>query len=191
MQEHLRAAASRADSYVVLTEAARAAFATGDIETSRTLYAQAVTAARSARVNDIAASLIAEQALGNALVGDTARARGELQQAIGAEERRRRRDDLDGRRWPRRFSAARSRRRGSPQAYQDLEPPAPDIVGVQIPMLRAAAALASNEPREGDCRPEQRGAVRAVRRSLAAVPARAGAPGGSRVLDGGRAISRW
>jgi hypothetical protein len=37
----------------------------------------------AARVNDIAASLIAEQALSDAVVGDTARARGELQQAIG------------------------------------------------------------------------------------------------------------
>ena len=42
MQEHLRAAASRADSYLVLTEAARAAFASATSRRSRTLYAQAV-----------------------------------------------------------------------------------------------------------------------------------------------------
>jgi len=146
MQEHLRAAASRADSYLVLTEAARAAFASGDIETSRTLYAQAVTAARSARVNDIAASLIAEQALDNALVGDTARARGQLQQATGA------RSDGGGETlWTASLAAAflgRTQQAAQfAQAYQELEPPAPDIVGAQIPILRAAAALASNDGR--------------------------------------------
>ena len=38
--EHLRAAASRADGYLVVTEAARAAFATGVVDGSRALYAQ-------------------------------------------------------------------------------------------------------------------------------------------------------
>src|SRR6185436_5116613 len=60
MLVHLRAAASRADSYLVLTEAARAAFSSGDIEGSRPLYAQAVNAARTARASDIASNLIAE-----------------------------------------------------------------------------------------------------------------------------------
>jgi hypothetical protein len=145
MQQHLRAAASRADSYVVLTEAARAAFASGDIETSRTLYAQAVTPARAARVNDIAASLVAEQALGNALVGDATRARGQLQQAIGGSEA-----GADTR-WTAALAAAflgRTQQAGRfAQAYQEMEPPAPDIVGAQIPILRAAAALASNDGR--------------------------------------------
>jgi len=147
MQEHLRAAASRADSYVVLTEAARAAFATGDIETSRTLYAQAVTAARSARVNDIAASLIAEQALSDAVVGDTARARGELQQAIGPKSGAGG-DTIWTAALAASFLGLTPQAARLAQAYQDLQPPAPDIVGVQIPMLRAAAALASKEPRK-------------------------------------------
>ena len=55
MQDQLRAGASRADNYLVVTEAARAAFASGEIETGRRLYAQAVTAARAARVTSPAA----------------------------------------------------------------------------------------------------------------------------------------
>ena len=146
MQEHLRAAASRADGYLVLTEAARAAFASGDIATSRTLYAQAVTVARTARVNDIATSLIAEQALGNAVVGDTTLARDQLQKAVGG-----RGDAGTETLWTAALAAAFLGR--SPQAaqltqaYQALAPRAPDIVGVQIPMLVAAAALTSNDGR--------------------------------------------
>jgi len=146
MQEHLRAAASRADSYVVLTEAARAAFASGDVETSRTLYAQAVTAARSTRVNDLATSLIAEPALGDAVVGDAARARDELQRAIGPAS-----GAGSETLWTAALASAflgQTQQAGKlAQAYQDLQPPAPDIVSVQVPLLRAAAALAGNDPR--------------------------------------------
>jgi serine/threonine protein kinase/tetratricopeptide (TPR) repeat protein len=146
MQDHLRAAAARADSYVVLIEAARAAFASGDLETSRTLYGQAVTAARAAHVDDIASSLVAEQALGNVLVGDTGRARGQLQEAIGARSHAGAETM-----WTAAMAAAfLGRTKQSEQltqAYQELEPPAPDIVGAQIPMLRAATALANNEGR--------------------------------------------
>jgi serine/threonine protein kinase/tetratricopeptide (TPR) repeat protein len=146
MQDHLRAAAARADSYVVLIEAARAALASGDIETSRTLYAQAVTAARAAHVDDIASSLVAEQALGNALIGDTARARGQLQEAIGARSHAGAETM-----WTAAMAAAfLGRTKQSEQlsqAYRELEPPAPDIVGAQIPILQAAASLANNEGR--------------------------------------------
>jgi tetratricopeptide (TPR) repeat protein len=144
MQEHLRAAATRADSYVVLTEAARAAYATGDLEASRTLYAQAVTAARSARVTDIAGSLIAEQALSDALTGDTARGLEQLRQAItvssGPETM-----------WPAALAASflgRAQQAAQfAQAYQDLEPPAPDIVGAHAPMAQAAVALGNGDGR--------------------------------------------
>ena len=144
MQEHLRAAASRADRYLVLTEAARAAFASGELDTSRTLYAQAVTAARGARIHDFAGSLIAEQALGDAVAGDVRRAQDELQQAIrisaGVETT-----------WTAALAAALSGRaaQAAPLAarYQQQAPPAPDVVGAQLPMLQAAIALANRDAR--------------------------------------------
>src|SRR5262249_5326852 len=71
MQEHLRAAESRADSYLVLTEAARGAFASGDLETGRSMYARAAAASRNARITDGAGSLLAEQALASVVTGDT------------------------------------------------------------------------------------------------------------------------
>ena len=124
---HLRAP-RRADGYLVLTEAARAAFSSGDIATSRTLYAQAVTAARAARVNDIATSLVAEQALGNALVGDTSLARGQLQQAFAG-----RREASAETMWTGALAAAFLGRTAQAvqltQAYQQLAPPAPGHVG--------------------------------------------------------------
>jgi serine/threonine protein kinase/tetratricopeptide (TPR) repeat protein len=144
MQEQLRAAGSRADSYVVLKEAARGTFATGDIESSRTLYARAITAARAARISEIAGSMVAEQALDDALVGDAARARGELQQAIGISKG----PDTT---WPAAMAAAFLGR--IPQAtelaeaYQKLEPPTPDVVGAQAPMLQAGIALANKDGR--------------------------------------------
>jgi serine/threonine protein kinase/tetratricopeptide (TPR) repeat protein len=146
MHEHLSAAASRADSYVVLTEAARAAFSSGNVDGSGTLYAQAVAAAQTARASDIASSLIAEQALNNALVGDTARARAQLQEAIashgtaGAETT-----------WTASLAASflgRTQQAGQlAQAYRGLEPPAPDIVGGQLAMLQAATALSGRDAR--------------------------------------------
>jgi hypothetical protein len=130
-------------SYVVLTEAG-AAFASGDVETSRALYAQAVTAARSTRVNDLATSLIAEQALGDAVVGDAARARDELQRAIGPAG-----EAGSETLWTAALASAflgQTQQAGKlAQAYQDLQPPAPDIVSVQVPMLRAAAPR-GNDP---------------------------------------------
>jgi tetratricopeptide (TPR) repeat protein len=146
MQEHLRAAASRADSYVILTEAARAAFSSGDLEASRVSYAQAIAAAQTVRASDVAASLVAEQALGNALIGDTARARGQLQDAVaegngaGAETT-----------WTASLAAAflgRTQQAGQlALAYRGMEPPAPDIVGAQFAMLQAASALSARDAR--------------------------------------------
>jgi serine/threonine protein kinase/tetratricopeptide (TPR) repeat protein len=146
MQEHLRATADRADSYVMLTEAARAASASGDLDGSRTLFAQAVTAAQTARANDIAASLVAEQALNNALVGDTQLARAQLQDAIAA-----RGSASSETTWTASLAAAflgRTQQAGQlAVAYRGLEPPAADIVGAQIPMLQAATALSAKDGR--------------------------------------------
>ena len=50
MQEQLRAAATRQDGYLVVTEAARAAAATGDINASRTLYARTNATERAAHI---------------------------------------------------------------------------------------------------------------------------------------------
>jgi eukaryotic-like serine/threonine-protein kinase len=144
MEQHLRAAESRADSYVVLSEAARGAFATGDLESSRSLYARAIASARAARINEIAGSFVAEQAMSDALVGDTARARDELQQAIGMSAG----PDTT---WPASIAAAFLGRvpqaHELAQAYQKMEPPAPDVVAAQAPMLQAAIALANKDGR--------------------------------------------
>jgi tetratricopeptide (TPR) repeat protein len=146
MEEHVRATADRADSYVVLTEAARAAVSSGDVDGSRTLYAQAVAAARTARANDIASTLVAEQALGNALVGDTPRARDQFHEAMAARGS----GDAETT-WTVCLAAAflgRAQQANQlAQEYRGLEPPAADIVSVQIPMLQAAAALSAKDSR--------------------------------------------
>ena len=142
MQEQLRAAGARADSYLLVTESARAALASGDIDASRGLYARAVTASRAARVNDVAGSLVAEQALGDALLGNAARAHDELQQALaistGVETT-----------WTASLAAAFSGR--VPQAvqlataYQRDQTPSPEVTNAFAPMLQAAIALAVND----------------------------------------------
>ena len=144
MDTHLRAAASRADGYLVLTEAARAALASGQIDTSRSLYAQAVTAAGPARIDDYVGGLLAEQALGDALLGDQALARERLQKALsvgkGIETT-----------WPAALAAAFSGNVAEAarlaERYQRAAPPAPDVVRGSLPVLTAAIALAKNDGR--------------------------------------------
>src|SRR2546428_2474869 len=137
MDEHLHAAASRPDGYLVLAEAARAALASGEIERSRSLYSQAIAAARAARINDYAGGLLAEQALGDALLGDQTRAREGLQKALsvgnGIETT-----------WPASLAAAFS---GHPdqaaqlaERYRQAAPPAPDVMQAFGPGLQAGAA---------------------------------------------------
>jgi serine/threonine protein kinase/predicted Zn-dependent protease len=144
MDEHLHAAASRPDGYLVLAEAARAKLASGEIETSRSLYSQAIAAARAARINDYAGGLLAEQALGDALLGDQARAREGLQKALsvgnGIETT-----------WPASLAAAFS---GHPdqaaqlaERYRQAAPPAPDVMQAFGPVLQAGVALAKNDGR--------------------------------------------
>ena len=143
MQEHLRAASSRPDGYLVVTEAARAAVATGDHDGGRTLYTQAVSAARAARINDFAGSLIAEQALNDALIGDLERARAGVQSALavshGPETT-----------WNAAMAASFSGR--GPQAadlakaYAAMQPPSPDVVEALTPLLNASVAIAGRDP---------------------------------------------
>src|SRR5262245_24468784 len=138
MQRHLEAAAARPDGYLVVTEAARAALASGQIEASRSLFARAVTEARAARIDDYAGSLLAEQALGDALLGDPARARDEIQRALalgsGIETA-----------WPASLAAAFSG--NAEQAaqladrYRQLAAPAPDVLQGFSPVLQASVSL--------------------------------------------------
>ncbi|MBI3403332.1 MAG: protein kinase [Acidobacteria bacterium] len=142
---HLRAAEARPDGYLVVTEAARAALARGDAATSRALYLQAIAGARAAHVIDVAGSLVAEQALGDALLGDQARAIDGLQRALatstGGETT-----------WTATLVAAFVGRVAQAAqlaaGYEKTQPPAPDIVGALTPMLKAAIALANANGRE-------------------------------------------
>ncbi len=142
MQEHLRAASKRPDGYLVVTEAARAAIASGDLDAGRALYAQAGAAARAARINDFVGSLIAEQALNDALIGDVERARSELQSAVAVS----RGPETT---WTASLAASFSARPAQAaelvRAYQALQPPTPDVVNAQVPMLQSAIALAGND----------------------------------------------
>jgi eukaryotic-like serine/threonine-protein kinase len=142
MQEQLRAAASRQDGYLVTTEAARAAVATGDVNASQALYAQAIAAARTARINEVVGSLIAEQALNDALVGDVDRARAGLQAAIAVS---RGPETTWTASLAAAFSGQTARASELARAFQDLEPPAPDVVNGKLPMLQAAVALSSKD----------------------------------------------
>jgi serine/threonine protein kinase/tetratricopeptide (TPR) repeat protein len=144
MAEHLKAAASRPDSYLVLAEAARAAVASGQVETSRSLYAQAVASARAGRINDYAGGLLAEQAASDALLGDQARARDGIQKALSTS------NGIETT-WPASLAAAFS---GNPEQasqlaerYTRVAPPAPDVVQAMSPVLQAGVALAKNDGR--------------------------------------------
>jgi tetratricopeptide (TPR) repeat protein len=144
MMDHLRAASARADSYLVLTEAARAALASGEIDTGRTLYAQAVAAARTARVNDFAGSLVAEQALADALQGDTHRAHQGLDAAL-------RISNGSDTTWTSSLAAAFSGRAALAaqlaDRYRQSTPPAADVTEAFAPVLQAAVAMANNDAR--------------------------------------------
>jgi serine/threonine protein kinase/tetratricopeptide (TPR) repeat protein len=142
MQTHLRAASARPDGYLIVAEAARAAFARGDIDGSRTLYQQAVTAARATRISDIAGSLLAEEGINDALLGDRDRARTELKAATttshGAETT-----------WGAALAAAfldqTPLATQLAKSYQDMQPPAPDILYAEVPLLQAAIAIAGHD----------------------------------------------
>jgi tetratricopeptide (TPR) repeat protein len=144
MEANLNAAMPRADSYLVVTEAARAALATGQVEAGHSLYAQAVSSAQAVHATDFAGSLIAEQALADVLMGYGARAREELQSALmagsGSETM-----------WMGSLAAAFAGDTAQAEElagrYQRLTAPAPDVVNVFGPALHAAIAVARQEGR--------------------------------------------
>jgi eukaryotic-like serine/threonine-protein kinase len=142
MQENLRAAAARADGYLAVIEAARAALASGELVRSRALFSQAIAAAQGAHMSDYAGGLLAEQALGDALVLEVDRARGEWRAAMnvshGPETT-----------WTASMAAAFSGEsaRAGELAAAFHPPPAPDVIAVQTPMLQAAISLAEKQPR--------------------------------------------
>ncbi len=145
MQEHLRATRARADGYLVTTEAARVAMATGQINAGHTLYAEAVAAARAAGASDVAGSLVAEEALADALLGDPTRAQAKLQQAVGLG------NGVETT-WTASLAAAFSGRTAQAtqlaDAFDRQSPPSPDISRAASPALRAAVALAANDGRQ-------------------------------------------
>jgi tetratricopeptide (TPR) repeat protein len=142
MQDHLRAVSSRPDRYVVLTEAARAALASGERTHGRELYLQAASAARAAHVNEFAGSLYAELALADALLGNANDARSGLQQALATSSG----EDTT---WQSAMAAAFVGRTAQAtqlaEQYTALAAPAPDITGAQLPILQSAIALAGND----------------------------------------------
>ena len=142
MQEQLGGAASRPDGYLIVTEAARAAFATGDVDASRRLYERAVYAARAAGINDVAGALAAEQALNSALIGDLNRARADLDTAVAISGGP---DTAFTASMAASFSGRTAQAAELTKAFQAQQPPAPDIVNAQLPMLRAAAAIAARD----------------------------------------------
>ncbi|MGH9142822.1 MAG: protein kinase domain-containing protein [Vicinamibacterales bacterium] len=143
MQAQLRAASSRLDGYLVLTEGARAAMASGDLEGGRNLYARAVAGARAARINDFAGRLLAEQGLIDALMGEADRAHTQLRMALAAPSG-------PETTWTASLAAAFSNRVAQAgdlaKAFQAMQPPAPDVVNAQVPELIAAIANANNDP---------------------------------------------
>src|SRR5262249_1453183 len=89
MDGHLNAVAQRPDRYLVLTEPPRAPLPHAALPRGRSLYSQAIIAARAAPVNEFAGSLYAELALDEALLGNIPDARAALRQALatgGAED---------------------------------------------------------------------------------------------------------
>jgi tetratricopeptide (TPR) repeat protein len=144
MQEHLLASARRVDGFLVIAEAARAAGASGQIETRRTLYAQAVTGALSEHSDDFAGALLAEEALADALEGNRESARVEIKKALaistGAETS-----------WHASLAAALTG--DTAQAaqlateYERRTPPAVDVLSAFRPGLQAAIAMANGDAR--------------------------------------------
>jgi serine/threonine protein kinase/tetratricopeptide (TPR) repeat protein len=144
MREHLDTSAARVDGYLIVTEAARAALASGEIGRSRDLYARAIADAREANIMDYAGSLLAEQAIADGVLGDRARALDRVHQALAVSR------GIETT-WTAALGAAfagqttEAARLAS--TYQRLAPPAADVVNGVVPMLNAAVSIANNNPR--------------------------------------------
>ncbi len=171
MQAQLRAAAARLDGYLVLTEGARAAMASGDLEDGRSLYARAVAGARAARINDFAGRLLAEQGLVDALMGETDRAHTQVRMALAATSG-------PETTWTASLAAAFSNRveqaGALAKAFQTKQPPAPDVVNAQVPVPDCGDRQRQQRPGHGALGPQRCGAVRGHRRTVDLLLARPG-----------------
>ena len=138
MRAQVDAAATRTDGYLVTAEAGRAAAAAGNFAGSRSLLAQAQAKAAADGLSDYAGSLIAEQALDEALVGERDAARRDVDRALAISTG----PDTT---WTATLADAFAGRAAAAAElaarYLKMSPPAPDIVLAQGPILQAAAAL--------------------------------------------------
>lgn len=131
-----------ATDYVIVAAAAQAEAFGGDFPAARSLLAQAMAQATSVRMNDYAATLIAEDAVRAALAGEARYAQEALDRALaigrGSETL-----------WAGSLANAFSGRRKAADQLMDeylrLTPPTTDVVVVSGPVLRAASALAGGE----------------------------------------------
>jgi hypothetical protein len=136
MDQHLQAAATRPDGYLVVAEAARAAAAAGAFERSRTLFGQAIDAAQGANLTDYAGSLTAEQGVYAALIGDQQIGRRDMFAAVDISNGP---DTL----WMASLAASFSGL--APEAmqlavgYAQAMPPAPDVVATLRPIWKPAS----------------------------------------------------
>ena len=103
---------------------------------------ETIAAARSARITDYAGGLMAEQALGDALLLNVDRARNELQAAIGVGKG-------PETTWTASMAAAFAARPAQAAelaaAFQSRATPAPDATAIQAPLLQAAIELNQND----------------------------------------------
>jgi hypothetical protein len=143
MERLLQSAASRADGYLVVAEAARAAAASGAFARSRTLFAQAIESAQRAAMTDDAGSLMAEQGLNAAITGDQAGGRRDMFAAVDISNGP---DTLWMASLAASFSGMESEAIQLAVGYAQGVPPAPDVVATRRPILEAAVALAQKNP---------------------------------------------
>jgi len=143
MKAQVDAAATRTDGYLVTAEAARAAAASGDFAASRALLAQAQAKASTDGLRDYAGSLVAEQALDEALADDREAAHRDAVRALGVSTG----PDTT---WTAALAEAFAGRTATAAdlaaRYLKESPPAPDLVSAQGPILQAAVALAAGDP---------------------------------------------
>jgi eukaryotic-like serine/threonine-protein kinase len=142
VRKQFEALDNRSTDYTITAVAAQAEAFAGDFAAARSLSAQAVAKAQAARMNDVAASLIAEDALNAALANESDYAHKAVDRALaighGTETV-----------WSGSLAAAFSGRRKMADQLADeyvkVTPPTTDVVTVSVPVLRAASALAGGE----------------------------------------------
>src|SRR5581483_1129130 len=144
MREQLQAASGRADGYLVIAEAARAAMTSGDVDSGHRLYADAIGAARAAALPEFAGLLLGEESLTDALLDARVRADRERKEALEIGKSP---DTL----WTAALAAAFAHQPVEAAAlsarYQSAESPAPDVTRALAPALAAAVALANHDAR--------------------------------------------